>query len=128
MWLIHVQAAKISATAFYKQLAALKPVAFLSDSPYLNLPSGIKEGSSKIMGQDHHEVLSSYFLFPLAAKNEPLVMVDNRGAHIVISCWALTLAATTLLLLRIYCKLWRGKGLWWDDHLLCLSCVSNPND
>ncbi|KAH7251123.1 hypothetical protein BKA59DRAFT_491679 [Fusarium tricinctum] len=50
-------------------------------------------------------------------------MGDNRGAGIVISCWALTLAATTLLLLRIYCKLWRGKGLWWDDLLLCLSCV-----
>ncbi|KAJ3546329.1 hypothetical protein NM208_g2052 [Fusarium decemcellulare] len=51
-------------------------------------------------------------------------MADNRGARLVISCWALTLAATILLLLRIYCKLWRGKGLWWDDHLLCLSSIA----
>ncbi|KAF5003893.1 hypothetical protein FDECE_9598 [Fusarium decemcellulare] len=36
----------------------------------------------------------------------------------------MTAAAAVLLFLRIYCKLWRGRGLWWDDHLLIASWVA----
>ncbi|KAH6673959.1 hypothetical protein F5X68DRAFT_174655 [Plectosphaerella plurivora] len=49
---------------------------------------------------------------------------DNRGPRLVAVCWSLTAAAAILLFLRIYCKVWRGRGLWWDDHLLIASWVS----
>ncbi|KAI6778463.1 uncharacterized protein J7T54_000358 [Emericellopsis cladophorae] len=49
---------------------------------------------------------------------------DDRGAQILASLWSLTAAAAILLFLRLYCKLCRAKGLWWDDHVLILSWVS----
>ncbi|KAF4981688.1 hypothetical protein FZEAL_2575 [Fusarium zealandicum] len=51
-------------------------------------------------------------------------MSDDRGVRLLASCWSLTAASALLLFLRIYCKLWRGRGLWWDDHLLITSWVS----
>jgi hypothetical protein len=48
---------------------------------------------------------------------------DNRGPRLVAVCWSLAAAAAVLLFLRIYCKIWRGRGLWWDDHLLIVSWV-----
>ncbi|KAL2840923.1 hypothetical protein BJX68DRAFT_246099 [Aspergillus pseudodeflectus] len=51
-------------------------------------------------------------------------MADGRGTRLIASCWSLTAAAGILLILRVYCKLWRGRGLWWDDHLLVISWVS----
>ncbi|KAJ3529672.1 hypothetical protein NM208_g9654 [Fusarium decemcellulare] len=51
-------------------------------------------------------------------------MGDNRGTRLLASCWSMTAAAAVLLFLRIYCKLWRGRGLWWDDHLLIASWVA----
>ncbi|KAK7408724.1 hypothetical protein QQX98_009081 [Neonectria punicea] len=51
-------------------------------------------------------------------------MAGDRGTRLVASCWSLTIAAAILLFLRVYCKLWRGRGLWWDDHLLIISWVS----
>ncbi|KAI0206270.1 hypothetical protein F4808DRAFT_112914 [Astrocystis sublimbata] len=32
--------------------------------------------------------------------------------------WTLTVLAAVFLVLRIYCKLSRGRGLWWDDYIL----------
>ncbi|OHE98243.1 hypothetical protein CORC01_06440 [Colletotrichum orchidophilum] len=51
-------------------------------------------------------------------------MVDDRGTKLLAVTWTLCVASATLLSLRIYCKLWRGRGLWWDDHLLIISMVS----
>ncbi|KAL4767840.1 hypothetical protein BDW60DRAFT_211542 [Aspergillus nidulans var. acristatus] len=51
-------------------------------------------------------------------------MADSRGTRLDASCWSLAVAAAILLVLRIYCKLWRGRGLWWDDHMLIISWVS----
>ncbi|KXH67760.1 hypothetical protein CSAL01_07836 [Colletotrichum salicis] len=51
-------------------------------------------------------------------------MVDDRGTRLLAVTWSLCVASATLLSLRIYCKLWRGRGLWWDDHLLIVSMVS----
>ncbi|KAK7420290.1 hypothetical protein QQZ08_010490 [Neonectria magnoliae] len=51
-------------------------------------------------------------------------MAGDRGTRLVASCWSLTIAAAILLFLRVYCKLWRGRGLWWDDHLLIISWVA----
>jgi hypothetical protein len=55
-----------------------------------------------------------------------LTMADGRGTRLIASCWSLTAAAGILLILRVYCKLWRGRGLWWDDHLLIISWVHEP--
>ncbi|VUC25086.1 unnamed protein product [Clonostachys rosea] len=51
-------------------------------------------------------------------------MTDERGTRLLASCWSLTIASAILLFLRVYCKLWRSRGLWWDDHLLIISWVS----
>ncbi|KAI8281405.1 Satratoxin biosynthesis SC1 cluster protein 4 [Colletotrichum sp. SAR11_57] len=45
-------------------------------------------------------------------------MVDDRGGRLLAATWSLVGASAILLFLRIYCKIWRGRGLWWDDHLL----------
>jgi hypothetical protein len=49
---------------------------------------------------------------------------EERGTRLLAACWALAAASAILLFLRIYCKLWRGRGLWWDDHFLIISWVS----
>ncbi|CAH0056297.1 unnamed protein product [Clonostachys solani] len=51
-------------------------------------------------------------------------MTDERGTRLLASCWSLTIASAILLFLRVYCKLWRSRGLWWDDHLLIISWIS----
>ena len=49
---------------------------------------------------------------------------DERGTRLLASVWSLTAAAAILLSIRVYCKIWRGRGLWWDDNLLIISMVS----
>ncbi|KAH8172310.1 hypothetical protein LIA77_06565 [Sarocladium implicatum] len=51
-------------------------------------------------------------------------MAQERGTRLLASVWSLTAAAAVLLSLRIYCKIWRGRGLWWDDHLLIVAMAS----
>ncbi|KEY64162.1 hypothetical protein S7711_03455 [Stachybotrys chartarum IBT 7711] len=51
-------------------------------------------------------------------------MSESRGARLVASSWPLVFLSGLLLFLRLYCKLWRGRGLWWDDHLLVVSWAS----
>ncbi|KAF4125990.1 hypothetical protein GMORB2_1236 [Geosmithia morbida] len=51
-------------------------------------------------------------------------MADDRGARLVACCWSMAAAAGILLAMRIYCKLWRSKGLWWDDYILIASWTS----
>ncbi|KAF2970160.1 hypothetical protein GQX73_g3368 [Xylaria multiplex] len=38
--------------------------------------------------------------------------------------WTLTALSAAFLSLRVYCKLSRGRGLWWDDYILIASFVS----
>ncbi|KAI1636242.1 hypothetical protein F4809DRAFT_390719 [Biscogniauxia mediterranea] len=49
---------------------------------------------------------------------------DNNGPRLLAACWSLAGASLIFLILRIYCKLWRGRGLWWDDHLMIASWIS----
>ncbi|KAI1495427.1 hypothetical protein F5X99DRAFT_426798 [Biscogniauxia marginata] len=51
-------------------------------------------------------------------------MEDNNGPRLLAACWSLTAASAIFLILRIYCKLWRSRGLWWDDHLMIISWVA----
>lgn len=39
--------------------------------------------------------------------------------------WTLCLTATTFLALRLWCKIDRKHGLWWDDYILIASWVSD---
>ncbi|KAI1755143.1 hypothetical protein F4782DRAFT_435552 [Xylaria castorea] len=39
--------------------------------------------------------------------------------------WTLTALAAVFLGLRVYCKLYRGRGLWWDDYILISAFISN---
>ncbi|KAM0189009.1 hypothetical protein ACHAPA_007722 [Fusarium lateritium] len=50
-------------------------------------------------------------------------MSDERGTRLLASIWTLALLSLILLFLRVYCKLWRGKGLWHDDWCLIVSWV-----
>ncbi|KAI0445986.1 hypothetical protein F4803DRAFT_506248 [Xylaria telfairii] len=38
--------------------------------------------------------------------------------------WTLTALAAVFLSLRVYCKLSRGRGLWWDDYILLVAFAS----
>ncbi|KAF5596411.1 integral membrane protein pth11 [Fusarium circinatum] len=51
-------------------------------------------------------------------------MEDERGTRLLVSIWTLCLLSLILLFLRVYCKLWRGKGLWHDDWCLIAAWVA----
>ncbi|KAI0529801.1 hypothetical protein GGR58DRAFT_289769 [Xylaria digitata] len=51
-------------------------------------------------------------------------MVSYFGVVIIAVNWAVTALAGLFLSLRLYCKLTRSRGLWWDDYLLIVSFVS----
>lgn len=38
--------------------------------------------------------------------------------------WSLTALAALFLSLRVYCKISRSRGLWWDDYILIAAFVS----
>lgn len=49
---------------------------------------------------------------------------DDLGPQLNGTIWLLTTLAALFLGLRIYCKLLRRRGLWWDDYFLLASWVS----
>lgn len=49
---------------------------------------------------------------------------ENRGPEINFALWMLTCISALFLSLRLYCKSYRHKDLWWDDWILILSWVS----
>ncbi|KAH9904259.1 hypothetical protein F4778DRAFT_731811 [Xylariomycetidae sp. FL2044] len=50
-------------------------------------------------------------------------MADDNGPRLLAACWSLAVIAGIFLSLRIYCKCIRGRGLWWDDHLMTIAWV-----
>lgn len=48
---------------------------------------------------------------------------ESRGPEVDIALWSLTAASSLFLTLRIYCKSYKHKDLWWDDWILILSWV-----
>ena len=52
---------------------------------------------------------------------------EDYGPMLNRTTWFLVLLATLLLGLRVYCKLWRRRGLWWDDWVLVASWVRYPH-
>jgi hypothetical protein len=57
---------------------------------------------------------------------------DDSGHHYVdpslqlnIGLWTLFAGAALFLALRIWIKITRRHGLWWDDHILLVSIVGH---
>jgi len=50
---------------------------------------------------------------------------DDLSQNINAAIWALTGVSGVLLLLRLWGKWLKHRGLWWDDHLLIVSWVSS---
>ena len=51
---------------------------------------------------------------------------DNAATKLNIVIWALNGVSAVFLALRLYCKTYRGRKLWWDDYILLVSWVSCP--
>ncbi|KAK4460444.1 hypothetical protein QBC42DRAFT_180934 [Cladorrhinum samala] len=47
--------------------------------------------------------------------------IPNRAPESMAIIWSLFGLSTVFLALRVYCKIWRSRGLWWDDHILVAS-------
>ena len=48
---------------------------------------------------------------------------DDYGPQLNYTIWFLTAISFIFLALRIYCKIWRNRSVWWDDYILILSWV-----
>ncbi len=48
---------------------------------------------------------------------------DDQGPQLNFTIWLLAILSFCFLALRIYCKFLRGRGLWWDDHVLVAAWV-----
>lgn len=51
--------------------------------------------------------------------------IDDHGPRLNVTIWSLTSVAALFLGLRIYCKVWRGRPVRWDDCVLVASWVSH---
>lgn len=62
---------------------------------------------------------------PLAPTPEQLALLphDNAGPKLNAIIWTLTALSGMILGLRVYCRLSRRKGLWWDDGFLIAAWV-----
>ncbi|KAJ2900052.1 uncharacterized protein MKZ38_002670 [Zalerion maritima] len=47
--------------------------------------------------------------------------MDDNGPRLRISVWVLLSLATIFMAARFYAKIARGRGLWWDDHIMLAS-------
>ena len=63
---------------------------------------------------------------PAAVSPDQLAFLphDNAGPKLNGVIWALTALSGLILGLRVYCRLSRRKGLWWDDGFLIAAWVS----
>lgn len=54
---------------------------------------------------------------------------DNAGPHLVRTIWVLIGFSLIFLLLRVYAKFIRHRGLWWDDYILIGSwlCITTES-
>ncbi|KAK4204536.1 hypothetical protein QBC40DRAFT_303418 [Triangularia verruculosa] len=47
--------------------------------------------------------------------------MPDRGPIVSRTVWAFLAFSTVFIALRVYCKKWRSRGLWWDDYVLIVS-------
>ncbi|GAB1315642.1 hypothetical protein MFIFM68171_05852 [Madurella fahalii] len=60
---------------------------------------------------------------PLTPEELAALPHDNGGPKLNASIWTLAGVATVFLTLRIYCRVFRGQRLWWDDGILIAAWV-----
>lgn len=54
--------------------------------------------------------------------------LDNDPAPVVISAmWSMVAVSTVFLALRVYCRAFRVRAMWWDDYLLIGGWVGSPD-
>lgn len=61
----------------------------------------------------------------LAKYSDASTQTPNYGPRLNKTIWCLTAFPALFLGLRIYCKVWRRRPLWWDDYILMVSWVSH---
>lgn len=49
--------------------------------------------------------------------------IPNLGPVTIAVVWSFLAVSTVFLALRLYCKVWKSRGLWWDDYVLVVSWV-----
>lgn len=52
---------------------------------------------------------------------------QDLGPQLNLVFWLLTSLSFVFLCLRLYCKIYRGRNLWWDDHFLVAAWVRSPS-
>lgn len=52
------------------------------------------------------------------------VVYYNPAAQIYVGLWCLLAGASVFLALRLWCKITRRHGLWYDDYVLIAAYVS----
>lgn len=57
-----------------------------------------------------------------ASFKKDVVLVDPTK-EVNAGLWTLFAATTVFLAARLWCKITRRHGLWWDDHILIFSWV-----
>lgn len=55
------------------------------------------------------------------------VVYYNPSAEIYVGLWTLFVGASVFLALRLWCKITRRHGLWYDDYVLIAAYVSLPS-
>ncbi|KAG7284230.1 hypothetical protein NEMBOFW57_010594 [Staphylotrichum longicolle] len=51
---------------------------------------------------------------------------QDLGPRLNLVFWLLASLSFVFLCLRLYCKIYRGRDLWWDDHFLVAAWVRSP--
>lgn len=56
----------------------------------------------------------------------PIDLSADNGPNLNAVLWVLVSCSGIFLVLRIYCKFLKHRGLWWDDYVLTASWVCIP--
>lgn len=59
---------------------------------------------------------------PRSSFKDDIVLVDPTN-EVNAGLWTLFAVTTLFLAARLWCKITRRHGLWWDDHILIFSWV-----
>lgn len=70
--------------------------------------------------------LSNDFMSAVVARDTTQEYIDPT-VRVNAGIWTLCLTATLFLALRLWCKIDRKHGLWWDDYILIASWVSDKS-
>ncbi|CAG9987940.1 unnamed protein product [Clonostachys byssicola] len=48
----------------------------------------------------------------------------SKRPGLIVTFWILAVVSGMMMGLRLYCKVWRSRGLWWDDYTMLLSWMA----